>query len=468
MVEDKVFSRYMPNDTPKIRKRMMKEIGIKSEEELFSDIDENLQLKKPLNIPGPFSELEVRKEVERILKKNRSAKDLICFLGAGIWPHYVPAAVDEIASRSEFLTSYTPYQPEISQGLLQALFEYQSMICELLEMDVANCSMYDWSSALGEAARMTARVTGRNTFLVPYYIKPSRLSVLQNYAKPAGIKILTFHQNPDNGQIDLEDLKHKVSSRDVAGAYIENPSYLGFIIENPEEISGIVHDAGGLLVAGVDPTSLGVLKPPGDYEADIAIGEGQPLGNYMNGGGSLLGIFACRDDNLLIRQMPGRIVGMTTTIDGRDRAFCLALQTREQHIRRHRATSNICTNEALGALRAAVYMALLGPEGFKELGEAILSRTAYMINELSKIRGLKVPLFKAYHFKEFTVNFDETGFSVQELSKKLLEHGIVGGKPLNEEFPELGQTSLYCVTEIHSKEDIDRFCSILKIIVEGA
>ncbi|MEM2341560.1 MAG: aminomethyl-transferring glycine dehydrogenase subunit GcvPA [Candidatus Bathyarchaeia archaeon] len=462
-----MFGRYLPNDTAEIKEKMMREIGVKSIDELFSDIDEEIRLKRQLNLPKPLSELDVKREVEKILEKNRVFKDLVCFLGAGVWPHYVPSVVDEIASRSEFLTSYTPYQPEISQGILQALFEYQSMICELLNMDVANCSMYDWASSLGEAARMVARVTKKNVLLVPHYISPSRLKVLESYAEPAGIKVLKMKQDIRSGQIDLEDLKNKISNNATAGVYIENPSYLGFLIENPDEIAEITHSAGALFITGVDPTSLGILEPPGNYGADIVIGEGQPLGNYMNGGGSLLGIFACRDDEALIRQMPGRIIGMTTTVDGKDRAFCMTLQTREQHIRRHRATSNICTNEALCALRAAVYMALLGPKGFRELGEIILSKTIYAINRLSRINGLKVPLFKSSHFKEFTVNFDETSITVEELNKKLLEEGIVGGKQLKNEFHELGETSLYCVTEMHTKQDIDRLCEYISQILEG-
>ena len=459
-------NQYIPNDTSEIRRKLMKEIGINHVDELFSDIDEEIRLKGSMNLPGPLSELEVKRETERILKKNRTIKDLDSFLGAGVWPHYVPAVVDYVASRGEFLTSYTPYQSEISQGLLQALFEYQSMICELLDMDVANCSMYDWASSLGEAARMTARVTQRDKFLVPHYISQDRLMVLKSYAEPAGIKILEFSQNIKDGQIDLEDLKKKIS-KDVAGVYIENPSYLGFLIESPEAIAEITHEAGGLFVVGVDPISLGILRPPGDYGADIVIGEGQPLGNYMNGGGSLLGIFACRDEVRLIRQMPGRIIGITTTLDGKDKAFCMVLQTREQHIRRHKATSNICTNEALCALRAAVYMALLGPKGFQELGEIILSKTYYSIMRLSEIEGVRVPFFKAYHFKEFTVNLDGTSKSVQEVNRELLERGIIGGRQLSHEFPELKQTSLYCVTEMHTTRDIDRLHDSLKEILEG-
>lgn len=453
----------MPNDVPEIEEEMKKEIGF---DDLFSDINENLRLRKPLNISGPLSEFEVKREAERILKKNKSFKDLLCFLGAGVWPHYVPAVVDYISSRGEFLTSYTPYQPEMSQGMLQALFEYQSMICELLEMDVANCSMYDWATALGEAARMAARVTQRSIFLVSHYINPERLAVLKSYAEPAGIKILKFKQSAENGQIDLEDLKKKVSNK-TAGVYIEYPSYLGFLVERLDEVGEVAHDAGSLFVAGVDPISLGILRPPGDYGADIAVGEGQPLGNYMNGGGSLLGIFACKDDDQLIRQMPGRIIGMTTTVDGKEKAFCMALQTREQHIRRHKATSNICTNEALCALRAAIYMALLGPDGFKRLGELILFKTNYAIKKFSKIKGLRVPFFKTHHFKEFTVNFDDSSVSVKDVNRELLKQGIIGGKDLKADFPELGETALYCVTEMHTQQDIDRLYEYLKEIIGG-
>ena len=424
-------NRYIPNDTEEIRERIKKAVGLDETEDLFSDIPIDIRLRRPLSIPGPLSELEVKIEAEKILERNRSVTEFTSFLGGGVWPHYVPIVVDEVSSRSEFLTSYTPYQPEISQGILQALFEYQSMICELLDMDVANCSMYDWPSSLGEAARMAARVTQRNEFLVPHYISPERMAVLRAYTEPAEIKILEINQNLTDGQIDLEDLKEKIS-KNTAGVYIENPSYLGFLIDSLEAVSEIVHDAKGLFIVGVDPASLGVVRPPGNYGADIVVGEGQSLGNYMNSGGPLLGIFACKDEASLIRQMPGRIVGMTTTEDGGNRAFCMVLQTREQHIRRHKATSNICTNETLCALRAAVYMALLGRRGFKE----------------------------------FTVNFDQTPKSVEQVNHGLFVRGFLGDEPLNYEFSELGQTSLYCITEMHTLEEIEMLQRSIEEILE--
>jgi glycine dehydrogenase subunit 1 len=325
--------------------------------------------------------------------------------------------------------------------------------------------MYDWASSLGEAARMASRITQRNEFIIPHYIDPKKKLVLEAYAEPAAIKIIEFNQEQSTGQIVLEDLKNKVS-KNTAAVYVENPSHLGFLMDASEAVSQIVHDVGGLFIMGVDPISLGVLKPPGDSGADIAIGEGQPLGNYLNSGGPLLGIFACRDNESLIRQMPGRIVGMTTTQDGKERAFCLILQTREQHVRRQKATSNICSNEALCAVRSAIYMSLLGPCGFKEIGEEISSKTHYAITEISKIESLRAPFFRFPHFKEFTVSFDRTSKSVHEVNKKLLEMGIIGGKPLISEFPELGQTALYCVTELNTYEEIDKLKENLESILE--
>jgi len=456
---------YIPNSQPEIKQEMLQEIGIKSIDELYADIPEKYQLRKSLNLPEALSEFEVKRHVEALLSKNKTCSDMSVFLGAGCWPHYVPAVVKEIVQRSEFLTAYTPYQPEISQGMLQALFEYQSMICELTGMDVANCSMYDWASALGEAARMAVRVTGRNELLIPKIIHPERAATLNVYAEPARIKTQQIAYDRETGQISLEDLKNKLSNK-TAAVYIENPSYLGFIETQVNEISNEAHAHGALVIVGVDPTSLGILKPPGEYGADIAIGEAQPLGNPMNFGGPLLGIFACRDDMNLIRQMPGRIIGLTTTTDGSKQGFCMTLQTREQHIRREKATSNICSNEALCAVASAVYMALLGPQGFRKLGEAIMYKANYAMHLLSKIDGVKAPVFKSAHFKEFTVNFDGTKSRVEEVHRKLLlKHQIHGGKNLSLEFSELGETALYCVTEIYSKEEIELLAEALEKIL---
>jgi len=458
---------YIPNSVPKIKKDMMKQISTQSIEELYADVPRKFRLKKKLDLPNSMSEHEVKKFIETLLSKNVTSREMPVFLGAGCWPHYVPAVVEEIIQRTELLTSYTPYQPEISQGLLQALFEYQSMICEITGMEVANSSMYDWASALGEAVRMAARLTNRTEVLIPKIIHPERAKTLQTYSDPAGIRIRSIDYDSETGQLDTEDLKTKISQK-TAAVYIENPTYLGFVETQVKEIAEEAHDYESIFIVGVDPTSLGVLKSPGEYYADIVVGEGQPLGIPMNYGGPLLGIFACRDDVQMIRQMPGRIVGMTTTLDGTKRGFCNALQTREQHIRREKATSNICSNEALCGVAAAVYLALLGPKGLKELGEIIISKTQYAMHLLAKIKGIKTPVFNSSHFKEFTVNFDDTGKTVGEIHEKLLQRQVHGGKGITEEFPQLGETALYCVTEVHSKDDIDMLASALEeVVVEG-
>jgi len=452
---------YIPNAIPETKQEMMKQIGIKSIDELYADVPKEFRLKKKLNLPSPMSEHEVREHVEALLRKNKSGRDMPVFLGAGCWPHHVPAAVDNIVQRTEFSTSYTPYQPEVSQGMLQAMFEYQSMVCELTALDVANSSMYDWASALGEAVRMAMRINNRAEVVVPKLIHPERRATLQTYVEPLRIQVKSVDYSPETGMLNLENLKHLVSEK-TAAVYIENPSYLGFVETQVEELAEVTHDNGALFIVGVDPTSLGVLKPPGDYGADIVVGEGQPLGNHLNYGGPLLGLFACRGEMELIRQMPGRVIGLTTTLGGDKTGFCMALQTREQHIRRERATSNICTNEALCALSSAAYLALLGPQGLRELGEIIMMKTKYAMQQLANIKGVEAPLFKAPHFKEFTVNFDKTGKTVRAVHQALLRrYEVHGGKNVSKEFPQLGQTALYCVTEVHSRTGIDRLAQAL-------
>jgi glycine dehydrogenase subunit 1 len=458
---------YIPNSVSKTKQEMMQEIEVESIDQLYSDIPIRFRLKRQLNLPKPMSELEVKRHVEAVLSKNKTAKGTSVFLGAGCWPHYVPALVDAIVQRSEFLTSYTPYQPEISQGMLQALFEYQSLMCELTSMDVVNSSMYDWASSLGEAVRMAVRVNSRNEVLVPKIIHPERLATLRTYIEPLGTSLKLIDYNHQTGQLNLDELTQKCSEK-TAAVYVENPSYLGFLETQVEEIAEITHHKEALFIVGVDAISLGVLKPPGEYGADIVVGEGQSLGNHMNYGGPMLGIFACRDQNELIRQMPGRVIGLTTTQDGNRTGFCMALQTREQHIRRERATSNICTNEALCAIASATYLALLGPQGLKELGETIITKSCYAMQLLSEIRGVKAPVFEAPHFKEYTVNFDKTGKSVDTINRALLKrHQVNGGKDVSDEFPELGKTALYCVTEVHSEEEIQRLADSIKAIVGG-
>lgn len=454
---------YIPN-VREIQKQMLREIGTESVDELFADISSKIRLKRKLKLPDAMSELEVKRHVQGMLAKNKPFTQMLSFLGGGVWPHHVPAHVRELLRRSEFLTSYTPYQPEVSQGMLQALFEYQSMICELTGMGAANSSMYDWATSLGEAALMCARVTGKRKFIVPELISPERFATLQNYALGPGLELVKIGYDRQTGQLDLSQLRKELG-QGVAGVYVENPNYLGFLETQVGEIAKAAHDAGALFVVGINPISLGLLKAPGDYGADIVIGEAQPLGNPVSFGGPLLGIFACRDDAKLARQMPGRLVGITTTLEGKTRGYAMVLQTREQHIRRERATSSICSNEALCAVAAAIYLASLGPRGLLELGEACAANANYAMRKLKTVEGLKVPIFNAPHFNEFTLNCDDTGNSAAKLNAELLKRDIQGGKPLRGEFPELGETSLMCVTELHTKDDIDRLVNALAEIV---
>ncbi len=454
---------YIPN-VREAREEMLREIGVANIDDLFADIPQEIRLKRRLRLPPAVSEIEVRHHVQAMLSKNKPFTKMPTFLGGGVWPHHVPAHVRSLAQRAEFLTSYTPYQAEASQGMLQALFEYQSLICELTGLGVANSSMYDWATALGEAALMCARVTGRKKFIVPDLVSRERLSVLRNYAGGPGLEIVEVGHDRRTGQLNLEDLGEKLGE-DVSGVYIENPSYLGFLETQVDEISDATHHKGALFVVGVNPISLGLLKAPGDYGADIVVGEGQPLGNPVSFGGPTLGIFACREDKRLVRQLPGRLIGMTTTVDGKVRGFMMVLQTREQHIRREKATSNICSNEALCAVAAAIYMTSLGPRGLRDLAETCATNASYAMRRLKKIRGLKAPIFKSPHFNEFTLRC--TKCSVDKLNARLLKRGIQGGKPLRGEFPELGEAALLCTTELHTREDIDRLVDAAAKAVGG-
>ncbi|MGD2201634.1 MAG: aminomethyl-transferring glycine dehydrogenase subunit GcvPA [Candidatus Bathyarchaeota archaeon] len=454
---------YIPNSVPDIKEKMMDDIGIRSIEDLYVDIPEDLRFDRELQIPGPLTEAEVRDHVSGLLDRNWGFRSPP-FLGGGVWPHYVPAVVDEIVHRAEFLTSYTPYQPEVSQGMLQSIFEYQSLVCELMGMEVANASMYDWATALGEAVRMASRLTRESRVMVPSLISPQRLAVLRSYTEPAEIEIVQIDYDKTSGQLDLEDLKEKIVDG-AAAVYIENPSYMGFIEESGEAVADIAHDSKAQFVVGVDPISLGLIKPPSEYDVDIVVGEGQPLGNHMNYGGPLLGIIACRGGRKIIRQMPGRLIGLTQTEDGLKRAFTMTLQTREQHIRREKATSNICSNQALNALASAVYLSLMGPKGVKELSELVASRARYAIRRIGELPGVRAPIFNSFHFKEFTVQFKEK--TVEEVHNGLLDRQLHGGKSLVEEFPYLGETSLYCITEMHTKRDIDRLVSAMREVLEG-
>ncbi|MCC6013962.1 MAG: aminomethyl-transferring glycine dehydrogenase subunit GcvPA [Candidatus Verstraetearchaeota archaeon] len=428
---------YIPNAL--ILKEMLKEVGIENINDLFNDVP---KVNFDLNIPI-LDEYSIYKEVKSILSKNKVYKK--CFMGGGPWFHFVPSIIKYLITRGEFLTSYTPYQPEVSQGVLQALFEFQSMICELYNMEVANASLYDFPTAIGEAILLSSRVTGRRKVIIPSSIPEDRKSVIRNYAINLEIIEVPFL---DNGCPDLEYIK-KIINKDIAGVYTEIPNFFGVIDFKIKELIEIAHEVEALAIIGADPLLMGIIKPPGDYGADIVVGDGQPLGIPPAMGGNSLGIIACKNDMRIIRQMPGRIVGMTKTIRG-ERAFTLVLSTREQHIRREKATSNICTNETLLAIAATIYMALLGKEGIKRIAKRIFHNTQYVIKRIKEI-GLDTA-FKGLHFRDFTIK----GINIKKLNKFLKEKEILGGREISENI------GLFAVTEIHKKEDIDEFIDLLK------
>ena len=443
--------RFVPNSD--IKNEMLKEIGLKSIDDLFTDIPKQIRI-NDLELPDRLSEQETERALREIACKNKSCKEILCFLGGGIKPHFIPAAVKAIVSRSEFFTAYTPYQPEASQGFLQAMFEYQSMIAEITKMDVANCSLYDGVTALSEAALMCSRITKKYTFLVPKNISWDKKCVLKNYSKGPGLKIKEINYDKKTGKIDLDDLKKNID-KETAGVYIENPNFFGIFEDDIKEIDKIVKDAGSLLVVGVDPLSLGIVKSPGEYGADIVIGEGRALGNPMDYGGSSLGIFACKKE--FLRQMPGRIIGATKDSDGK-RAYCMALQTREQHIRRARATSNICTNEGLCALTAVAYLSIIGAKGLENIGRINFENGQKLADKTSSLNGFEL-VFSGSFFNEFVIKCPE---KVNKINKELIKRNIQGGLSLEDQYPELKNCAVFGITEIHTDEDINKFIRALK------
>jgi len=422
---------------------MLRALGLQRVEDLFADIPAAVRLDR-LDLEPGLSEQEVVRRITRMLAANRSMDDMPMFLGGGLYDHFVPASVRAIASRSEFYTAYTPYQPELSQGILQALWEYQSLVCELTGMDAANTSMYDASTALGEAALMARRIHGGSTFLIPRAIRWNRRSVLQNYLLGGGLRVRDVDYDRGTGMLDLDKLKEAITP-DVCGVYVENPNFFGRFEERLEEVRGLATDA--VLVVGVNPIAQALVRSPGDAGADIVIGEGQALGNAVNFGGPLLGLFACRQEH--VRKMPGRVIGLTKDAKGA-RAFCMTLQTREQHIRREKAMSNICTNESLLAVTAAAYMAVLGSNGLRRVAADNIRRAKDLAASIDRIKGFEAPVFEGAHFNEFTVRA-KSGY--EAVRTGLLARGVQGGIALKRYLPELEDVALFTTTERHTPED---------------
>jgi len=454
---------YIPNSVPEIKAQMLEEIGVQSIEELYADIPENLRYKSKLNLPPPLvSEDALKRHMAEIFSKNKTCEENISFLGGGCYRHQVPAICDEINQRSEFLTAYAG-EPYEDHGRFQVLFEYESLMGELLDMDVVNIPTYDWSQAASTAIRMAERITERKEILVSDIISPERLMVIKNYCHPV-VNVRMVKHCPETGKLDLDDLKSKLFN-DTAGIYFENPSYLGFIEAQGQTIADLAHENGALSIVGVDPTSLGILTPPSQYGADIVCGDIQGLGIHMFFGGGLGGFIATHDEEKFVMEYPSRLFGITTTTVEGEYGFGDVAYERTSFAEREEGKEFVGTHSALWGITAGVYLALMGPEGMQELGTSILQKSQYAMKELSTIKGLKVPRFNSPHFKEFVVDFNETGFKIKDINKALLDKGIFGGMDLSAEFPEFSYCALYCVTELLTKKDIDTLVESLEGIL---
>ncbi len=441
-------------NTPDDRRAMLAEIGVDSVEELFRSIPDQLRLKRSLNVPGALSEMELTQQVQALAARNRAADDTVCFLGGGSYDHFIPAVVDAVASRSEYYTAYTPYQAEASQGSLQAFFEFQTLICQLTGMDVANASLYEGGSAVAEAVFMAVGSTQRHgKVLVAESVHPEYRQTLATYA--ANLEAQPTTLATPQGFLDPDDLKRAIDDQ-TSCVVVQHPNFFG-CLEEVEALAEAAHAKGALFIVSFDPISLGLLKRPRDYGADIAIAEGQSLGTPLSFGGPYLGILACRTE--YVRKMPGRLVGQTVDRNGR-RCWVLTLQTREQHIRREKATSNICTNQGLLALRAAVYLAVLGPQGLKETAALCTRKAHYAAEKLTQTSGVRLRFSRPF-FKEFTLQVAESAGGVPALVSHLLKDGYHAGLALGRWYPKLKDCLSVAVTEKRTRAEIDGLAAAL-------
>ena len=440
-------------NTPEDQKAMLAKIGVSSVEDLFANIPTELRLKRDLAIPPAMSEMELQSHLSRLLGKNQSASDAVCFLGGGAYDHFIPSVVDTVAGRSEFYTAYTPYQAEASQGTLQAVFEYQTLMCELTGLGVANASLYEGGSSVTEAALMALGITKRPEVLIAESVHPEYRATLETYAANLNCRVRTL-PTPD-GFLNPDDVKSAVSDA-TACVIAQSPNFFGHL-EEMQAIGDAAHKVGALFIASFDPVSVGVLKRPGDYGADIAVAEGQGLGVPLQYGGPYLGILACHEDSRFLRKIPGRLVGQTTDRNGK-RSWVLTLQPREQHIARANATSNICTNQGLLALRAAVYLTAVGPQGLKETAELCIRKAHYAAEQLTKVPGVSLR-FKTPFVKEFAL---QVPGDAKALLAKLRTAGYHAGLPLAQWYPALANCITVAVTEKRTKAEIDGLVEVLK------
>lgn len=447
---------YVPN-TATEQQEMLRLVGATSIEDLLAPVPKAVRLERPLDLPAALPEPNLKRLMLDMAELNADLEHYVSFLGAGSYDHVIPSVVPHLVKRSEFYTSYTPYQPEMSQGMLQAIYEYQTLVCQITGMDVANASLYDGSTAVVEAALLAVGPSGRGEVLVSRALDPQYRATLHTYARARGFTLREIVL--DDGVTSLNALEEALTP-ETRAVVIQQPNFLG-ALEDVRAIERLVHSTEALYVVAVtEPASLGVLAAPASYGADIVAGEGQSLGSPIGYGGPALGLFATRAE--YIRRLPGRLVGRTVDDRGQT-GYVLTLQTREQHIRRERATSNICTNQALLALAATVYLAALGKQGFRELGELCARKAHYAHSRICAVPGFE-PLSGRPFFDEFAV---ATPMPVDELNAALRERSIIGGYDLSQDYPELGNAALFCVTEARSREDIETLASALEEIVQA-
>ncbi len=455
---------YMANAIPAIKAAMLKEIGAKTIDELFEQIPADHRLRKPLTTPaGLKSEAELKKHLLGLLRKNTSCETNLSFLGAGIWQHHVPAVCDEVGTRSEFLTSVWGTAMS-DHGRNQAWFEFCSQLGELVGMEFVGLPVYSWGCAAGNAIRMASRMTGRTEVLVPDTMCPERLAVIRQYCEPtemaSHIAVVTVGHDRKTGLIDLKDLMARLSSK-TAAVYFENPGFLGVIETQGAEIARMARASGAETIVGVDPISLGILSPPADYGADIVVGTTQTLGAHMSAGGGVGGFIATRDEEAYAREYPTLNISITETTEPGQVGFGLTLFHQSSYGLRDKGKDWTGNSVYLTAIQNAVYMTMLGPEGFREIGELIIARAHFAAKEIGRIKGVKIRWNDGF-FKEFIVDFSGVGHSVAKINRRLLKRGIFGGKDLSADFPALGQSALYAITEMHSVEDIARLVAALK------
>jgi glycine dehydrogenase subunit 1 len=454
---------YIPNSNPAAQKRMLAEIGTSDIDDFYRDIPENLRFQGDLQVPPALlSEEELRRHMDDLLGKNRHCRQYLNFLGAGCYQHQIPSICDEVNSRSELLTAYAG-EPYEDHGRFQTLWEYTSMMGELLNMDVVNVPTYDGCQAASTALRMAARITGRSELLVAQTVHPDKAAHISCYCR-SDLTIRRIPYDANTGLVDRKALKQLLSAK-TAAVFFDNPSYLG-AIEEGEEIAAMVHAQGALCVVGADPSSLGVIKPPADYGADIVCGDIQCLGIHMQYGGGHGGFVATRDEVKFVEQFPSRLFGITETSVPGEYGFGDVAYERTSFAQREKGKEFVGTAAAMWGITAGVYLALMGPQGMRELGEGVLFRSRYAAQQLGAIPGVKAPLHASGFFKEFVVGLGSNVKPVSEINRELLEQGIFGGKDLCSDFPELGNAALFCVTEVHTKDDIDRLASALREVLE--